>query len=333
MISEYSEVIASARDVVLAYAGRGIGRKPKVAVDGVSFDIRAGETVALVGETGCGKSSLARLVVGLERPTQGEIWIRGTGEERSRSGQRKSRGRVAQLIFQDPFDSLNPRKSVYQTLRQPLLRYGVVSRGELRGEMLRLLDAVGLGKDPTVLDRAPHQFSGGQRQRVVIARALAVRPRLIVADEPVSALDVSIRAQILRLLSGLQRSNGLSYLFITHDLRVAEAIADRVLVMYGGKIVEEGMNRVVFASPKHPYTAALLASSPNISRVGYGAVGTLSVSIRSASENAESEDGCRYRASCVFALEQCACLPPWLEVEEGHWTRCHFPSVLAEGES
>jgi len=237
--------------------GRGQSTK---AVDDVSFELRRGESVALVGQSGSGKSSLARLLVRLERPDAGEIWLDGVEVLRqSRRVPLAFRARV-QMVFQDPFASLNPANSVFHHLARPLLRHHRAARRELRARATELLETVGLGPAAELLDKHPFELSGGQRQRVAIARALAVEPTLLIADEPTSMLDVSSRGGIMRLLSQLQHGRGLALLLITHDLVMARAMAERLLVLYQGQVVEEGRSATVLTSPANPYTRSLLAA-------------------------------------------------------------------------
>lgn len=230
------------------------------AVDGVNLAIYPGETLGLVGESGSGKSTIAKLIVGLETPTEGRILFDGK-DISNLSAKEMTRLRTdLQIVFQDPYSSLNPRKRVGDLLAEPLKVHGIVPRSEISGEVDRLLELVGLPKNSRA--RYPHEFSGGQRQRIGIARALSLRPRLIVCDEPVSALDVSIQAQILNLLKELQRELGLTYLFIAHGLGAVKYVSNRIAVMYSGKIVETGDVKDIFREPKHEYTRALLDASP-----------------------------------------------------------------------
>ncbi len=233
------------------------------AVDGVSFAIKKGETLGLVGESGCGKSTLGRTVLRLLEPTSGRITIDGTDVTALPSGPLRAFRKHAQMIFQDPFASLNPRMTVGEILAEPLIIHGFSkSKEERRQQVLGLLDRVHLRRE--AFDRYPHEFSGGQRQRVGIARALAVRPRFIVADEPLSALDVSIQAQVVNLLVDLQQADQLTYLFISHDLKIVEHLCDRVCVMYLGRVVEEAPSRALYGGPRHPYSRALLSAVPTV---------------------------------------------------------------------
>ncbi|MFO0905382.1 MAG: oligopeptide/dipeptide ABC transporter ATP-binding protein [Pirellulales bacterium] len=255
--------LLSVRDLRVHFPGRGGWFAPRTtirAVDGVSFDILPGETFGLVGESGCGKSTTARALVGLNHITTGEIWLHGQRIDGLSDAAMRPHRATIQMIFQDPFASLNPRMTVGQTITEPMDIFRLYSPRERTGEALRLMELVGL--NPRFLNRYPHEFSGGQRQRVGIARALAVQPKLIVCDEPISALDVSIQAQVINLLMDLQQKLGLAYLFIAHDLAVVRHIAHRVGVMYLGRIVETADSATLFRNPKHPYSQALLSAAP-----------------------------------------------------------------------
>jgi peptide/nickel transport system ATP-binding protein len=264
-----SEVVLAARDVVRDYGGAGlfgIGRKAMRAVDGVSIDVRRGRTLGIVGESGCGTSTMARMMVGLLAPTSGRIELDGRSVAELARQDRKALHRKVQMVFQDPLGSLNPRKTVRAILEAPLKALhgmGAKARGDRVAELMSL---VSLRAEFT--ERYPHEFSGGQAQRIGIARALAAEPELIILDEPVSALDVSIQAQVLSLLAELQARLDLTYVFISHDLAVVETISDEVVVMYLGRIVERGSRAEIFANPQHAYTRLLLASVPGAQRAG-----------------------------------------------------------------
>ncbi|HEX8165154.1 MAG TPA: dipeptide ABC transporter ATP-binding protein [Beijerinckiaceae bacterium] len=297
------------------------------AVDGVSFVLRPGETLALVGESGCGKSTVGRLVMRLIEPTEGRIVLDGEDvTDLDERGFRPFRRKV-QLIFQDPFASLNPRMTVGQILAEPLMLHDIVPASERRRRVADLLDMVGL--QPFYAGRYPHEFSGGQRQRIVIARALAVEPRIVICDEPVSALDVSIRAQILNLLKELQGRLGLAYIFISHDLSVVKHIADRIAVMYLGRIVETGPAETIFSDPRHPYTRALLSAIPVAAPGARRERRLLEGDVPSP---IDPPPGCHLHPRCPYAGDLSRVQRPTLDDDgHGHATACHFwPTIPKE---
>jgi oligopeptide/dipeptide ABC transporter ATP-binding protein len=293
------------------------------AVDGVSLEVRRGETLGIVGESGCGKSTLGRLLVRLLRPTSGTIAFDGTDITSLSRRQLRPFRREMQMIFQDPYASLNPRKRVGQILEDPFRIHHAGNRREIRDGVRRLLDVVGLLPDH--VNRYPHEFSGGQRQRIGVARALALNPQLIVADEPVSALDVSIQAQVINLLDDLQDEFKLTYVFIAHDLGIVHHVSDRIAVMYLGVVVELGGSDDLFEHPIHPYTEALLSAIPAIEEEG-AAVRERIVLEGEVPSPIHPPSGCRFHPRCSYATEICRLERPQLELHgNGRFAACHHP--------
>ena len=294
------------------------------AVDGVSLNILPAETLGLVGESGCGKSTLGRLILRLEEPTRGDILFQGQSILGYDPKKMRELRREMQIIFQDPFSSLNPRKSVAHIVGEPLFVHGMTNRREREARVLELLEVVGLKREH--MRRYPHQFSGGQRQRIGVARALALNPKLIICDEAVSALDVSIRGQVINLLQDLQEEFGLTYLFISHDLSVVEHISDRVAVMYLGKLVELADSETLYKAPLHPYTQALLSAAPVPDPRRKKKRIVLAGDVPSP---IDPPPGCRVHTRCLYAKDVCKQQdPPFREVRENHFAACLFSEEI-----
>ncbi len=311
------------KDLKVVYqAGTG---KTFAAVDGVTLDVRAGESAGLVGESGCGKSSLGNAALKLVPTSSGQVFFDGLDVLSLHRGQIREFRKRAQMVFQDPHGSLNPRLSIGATLDETLRVHRMGSRAGRRSRIAELLEAVGL--EPGYASRYPHEFSGGQRQRIGIARAIAVNPSLIVADEPVSALDVSVQVQILNLMKDLQEQRGLAYLFIAHDLAVVRYMCSRVYVMYMGRLVESASSDELFRHPAHPYTEALMAAVPDVEKGLASRKGARRHNLieGESARSAASIAGCHFHPRCRHAREICrAEPPPAREVSSGHVSCCHF---------
>lgn len=294
------------------------------ALDGVSFSVEAGKTLAVVGESGCGKSTLARQVTMIERPTSGRLRFDGHDLVKASDAELKSARQRVQMIFQNPYGSLNPRKKIGTIIGEPLVINSNIGKEECEGRVRKMMDRVGLR--PEYYNRYPHMFSGGQRQRIAVARALMLEPKLVVADEPVSALDVSVQAQVLNLLMDLQEEMNLAYLFISHDLSVVRHIADDVMVMYLGRVAEYGKVEQIFERPRHPYTQALLASTPHLNTDNRKERVILSGELPSP---LAPPSGCVFHTRCPYAKPQCAQQVPEVEEFDERLTSCMFAAQIA----
>jgi oligopeptide transport system ATP-binding protein len=307
-----TEPLLSVRNLAVHFPLRG--HRTVHAVDGVSFDIPPGETLGLVGESGCGKTTLGRAILRLEKPTSGEILYRN----QPLTGDMRAFRRHMQMIFQDPYASLNPRMRVGSIITEPIRALGLAHNGRTNLRVQQLMDLVGL--NPRFATRYPHEFSGGQRQRIGIARALAAEPDFVIADEPISALDVSIQAQILNLLERLQKELSLTLLFISHDLRAVQHISDRICVMYLGEIVELAPAAELYARPLMPYSKALISAVPVIGSARARSRMVLSGDVPSP---VDPPSGCRFRTRCPYAISECSQIKPLLrEITPGHWAAC-----------
>ncbi len=325
---ESGNVLISVRHLKKSFPVRkGLFDRQKLymnAVDDVSFDIMDGETLGLVGESGCGKTTVGRTIIRLYKPSSGDIFFYAQGQEYNLatipSKDLKPIRRQMQIVFQDPYSSLDPRKSIRAILEEPLLTHGIGTKDERASQVKFLIEAVGMKEEH--LKRYPHEFSGGQRQRIAIARALALRPKLVIADEPVSALDVSIQAQVLNLLEDLQEEFGTTYLFIAHNLGVIRHISSRIAVMYLGKIVELGQSERLFSRPEHPYTEALLSSILHPDPEENSEKIILAGDIPSPMN---PPPGCRFHTRCKYAKKVCSSdEPPLSDVGDGHSVACHY---------
>lgn len=315
------EAVLQAIDLKRYYEVEGGFMKPPrsvKALDGVSFTLHTGKTLAVVGESGCGKSTLARVLTMIEPPTAGQLLYRGQDVSHTSAELAKLRRKKIQIIFQNPYASLNPRKRISAILEEPLLINTTLSAGQRRERGQAMMERVGLR--PEHYSRYPHMFSGGQRQRIAIARGLMLDPEILVADEAVSALDVSVRAQVLNLMKDLQNELGLSYVFISHDLSVVEHLADEVMVMYLGRVVEQGSKAAIFNQPLHPYTQALLSATPRLNPEGYGERIRISGELPSP---LNPPPGCPFSSRCPRVMPVCREKMPELKMQGGRLVACY----------
>jgi peptide/nickel transport system ATP-binding protein len=316
MTAPLVEVIDLQQSFRLARPGWFAARPLRRAVDGVSFHVVAGRSFGVVGESGSGKSTLARAVMALQRPTAGEVRFEGASLFALSRAKLKAMRAHFQMIFQDPYGSLDPRQTIEKIVAEPLIGLAHISRGERRARVIETLAAVGL--DAAAASKYPHEFSGGQRQRIAIARALATRPKLVVADEPVSALDVSIQAQVLNVMTDLQRDAGVTYLLISHDLAVVGHICDEIAVMFQGRFVETGPSASLLTAPAHPYTRELVDAAPKLEEAA--------APPRDSLPHPDARTGCPYAARCPRASDLCVAQAPALRpLSDGRQAACHFP--------
>jgi oligopeptide transport system ATP-binding protein len=326
MSANNNEVLLQVEDLMMHFPiYRGLFQRQVGAVravDGVSFDIKRGETLGLVGESGCGKSTAGRTILQLYKPTAGQVHFEGTNLVTLKGEEMRHMRRKMQMIFQDPYASLNPRMTVGQLVGEPLMVHNVATGAEITERVAHLLELVNL--NPAFDSRYPHEFSGGQRQRIGVARALALQPSFIICDEPISALDVSIQAQVVNLLEELQEQFNLTYLFIAHDLSMVKHISDRVAVMYLGVFVELATRNELYAEPLHPYTQALLSAVPIPDPLA-DAKRKRTILVGDVPSPANPPSGCRFRTRCPIAEPRCAeSRPEFREVKPGHFVACHL---------